>query len=77
MNRSDDKVLAKMNVVIDKAQYEKGRALKEDISPVKKTLQETVATGKVGNLVVDPGYLVFAPQECKYIWKSEIVFKKF
>jgi hypothetical protein len=66
MNRSDDKVLAKMNVVVDKAQYEKGRSLKEDISPVEKTLQETVATGKVGNLAVDPGYLVFTPQECEY-----------
>jgi hypothetical protein len=67
MNRSDDKVLAKMNVVIDKAQYEKGRALKEDINPVEKTLQETVAAGTVGNLAVDPGYLVFTPQECEYI----------
>ena len=77
MNRSDDNVLAKMKVVIDKAQYEKGRALKEDVSPVKKTLQETVATGKVGNLAVDPGYLVFEPQEREYIQKLEIVLKMF
>jgi len=70
-------VLAKMNVIVDKAQYEKGRALKEDVSPVKITLQETVATGKVGNLAVDPAYLVFEPQEREYIQKLEIALKMF
>jgi hypothetical protein len=75
MNRSDDKVLAKMNVIMDKAQYEKGRSLKEDLNPVEKVLQEAVATGRVGNLAVDPGYLVFESQGCEYIYKSKIILQ--
>jgi hypothetical protein len=58
-----------MNVVMDKAQYEKGRSLEEekegDDNLVKKALLETVTTGRVGNLAVDPEYFVFVPQGSK------------
>jgi len=66
-------VLATMNVIIDKMQYEKGRSLKEDLNPVEKVLQETVATGRVGNLAVDPEYLVFESQGREYLYEFKII----
>lgn len=56
-----------MNVILDKAMYEKGRALKDnenDDKSVRRAIEETVTTGHVGALNVDPGYLVFEPQSC-------------
>lgn len=55
-----------MNVVLDKAMYEKGRSLKNDEKSVKKAIEETVTTGHVGALNVDPFYFVFEPQSRTY-----------
>lgn len=55
-----------MNVVLDKAMYEKGRALKTDEKSVRRAIEETVNTGQVGALNVDPAYLVFEPQSRKF-----------
>ena len=59
-----------MNLQLDKAMAEKGRALNTDAEDVDeqvhKVVQESVGTGRIGNLKVDPQYLVFEPQSCKY-----------
>lgn len=58
-----------MNLQLDKAMAEKGRSLSDDTDSndeqVHKLLQESVGSGRVGNLKVDPQYLVFEPQSCK------------
>lgn len=63
--RNDGQVIAKMNLVLDKAMYEKGRALKEDPRTVRKAIEDTVASGHVGALTLDPSFLVFEPMSCK------------
>lgn len=59
-----------MNVQVDKATAEKGRSLSDgpesNDEQVHKLLQDSVGSGKVGNLKVDPAYLVFEPQSCKF-----------
>ncbi|XP_030757105.1 uncharacterized protein LOC115882976 isoform X4 [Sitophilus oryzae] len=60
-------IVAIMNVQLDKAVLEKGRALsssdmKNTDEQVHKIVQESVGSGRVGNLKVDPQYLVFEPQ---------------
>lgn len=59
-----------MNLQVDKAMAEKGRSLSEDADSndehIHKILQDSVGSGKVGNLKVDPAYLVFEPQSRKY-----------
>lgn len=60
-----------MNLLLDKSVVEKGRSLADpDQSQlhnkeVYKTLQDSVNSGRVGNLKLDRGYLVFEPQSCK------------
>ncbi|XP_046483406.1 uncharacterized protein nahoda isoform X3 [Neodiprion pinetum] len=65
LERSDgESILAKMNLILDKNE-EKGRALRpEDTEAIARgALNETLVTGRVGTLRVDPQYLVFkAPQ---------------
>ncbi|XP_046596731.1 uncharacterized protein LOC107220133 isoform X3 [Neodiprion lecontei] len=65
LERSDgESILAKMNLILDKNE-EKGRALRpEDTEAMARgALNETLVTGRVGTLRVDPQYLVFkAPQ---------------
>lgn len=71
-----------MNVLFDKAAYEKGRSLKSDIDNditsedstemkdgkvVKKILKDSLVSGKVGSLSVDPNYLDFEALECNCI----------
>uniref|UniRef100_A0AAR5QG25 Uncharacterized protein n=2 Tax=Dendroctonus ponderosae TaxID=77166 RepID=A0AAR5QG25_DENPD len=54
-----------MNLQLDKAMAEKGRALSEGEDTneqVHKAVQESVGSGRIGNLKVDPRYLVFEPQ---------------
>ncbi|XP_059615678.1 uncharacterized protein LOC132261124 isoform X2 [Phlebotomus argentipes] len=82
--RTSDSVVAKMNVLFDKAAYEKGRNLElrsnflddseseEEMKEgklVKRALLDSVTTGKVGSLSVDPNYLDFEPVE--YITNRE------
>lgn len=61
-----------MNVQLDKAMAEKGRALstnaEETDEQVHKVAQESVSSGRIGNLKVDPQYLVFEPQSSKYFY---------
>lgn len=53
-------MVAKMNLIVDKDEG-KGRALKpEDTEAMARgALKETLSTGQVGSLRVDPQYLVF------------------
>lgn len=80
MHRDDNTVIAKMNVLFDKAAYEKGRSLRVDNdnrigdatddsesvdgSIVKRAIQDSLVSGKVGSLAVDPNYLDFEALEC-------------
>jgi hypothetical protein len=64
-------VIAKMNVLFDKAMYEKGRSLdpksdklvddKDEGKAIEKAIKESLAGGKVGSLSVDPNFLDFEP----------------
>lgn len=81
--REKDTVIATMNVLFDKAAYEKGRSLKADVENdlasedgsgdqkdgkvVKKILKDSLVSGKVGSLSVDPNYLDFEALECKFL----------
>lgn len=80
--REKDTVIATMNVLFDKAAYEKGRSLKPDVGNdimnedgsdmmdgkvVKKILMDSLVSGKVGSLSVDPNYLDFEALECNFI----------
>jgi hypothetical protein len=72
-------VIAKMNVLFDKAMYEKGRSLdtnsnkivdeKDEGKSIEKAIKESLASGKVGSLSVDPNFLEFEPlaSECNKI----------
>lgn len=75
-------MIAKMNVLLDKAVYEKSRPTEvtgkkadpetEDQADshagddIKKALLDSLVSGKVGSLSVDPNYLDFEALECKY-----------
>lgn len=63
-------MVANLNLQLDKSLAEKGRSLSDNTDSndeqVHKILQESVGSGKVGNLNLDPSYLVFEPQSCKY-----------
>lgn len=61
-----------MNVLFDKAMYEKGRSLdtsgnkaadaeKDEGKAIEKAIKESLASGKVGSLSVDPNFLDFEP----------------
>lgn len=63
-------MLAKMNVLFDKAMYEKARSLDtskantdeaDDGKTIEKAIKESLASGKVGSLSVDPNFLDFEP----------------
>lgn len=64
--------MAKMNLLLDKAVVVAGRSLEGSSdasamaaaagSQAERLLQDTLATGRVGALTVDPAYLVFEPQ---------------
>lgn len=69
--RNDNDVIAKMNVLFDKAMYEKGRSLdtnknklvdeKDEGEAIEKAIKDSLASGKVGSLNVDPNFLDFEP----------------
>lgn len=76
-------MIAKMNVLFDKAMYEKGRSLDttsaassnqvdgentkdEEGKSIERAIKESLASGKVGSLSVDPNYLEFEPLASKY-----------
>lgn len=69
--RNDNDVIAKMNVLFDKATYEKGRSLdtnnnkvvdeKDEGKAIEKAIKDSLASGKVGSLSVDPNFLDFEP----------------
>lgn len=69
--RYDDGMIAKMNVLFDKAMYEKGRSLdgndnklldeRDEGKMIEKAIKESLASGKVGSLTVDPNFLDFEP----------------
>lgn len=59
-----------MNVLFDKATYEKGRSLdnnnkvaeeKDEGKAIEKAIKDSLANGKIGSLSVDPNYLDFEP----------------
>lgn len=71
--RNESDVVARMNVLFDKEPYEKGRSLGADTSSrsnklemdegkiIEKAIKESLASGKVGALSVDPNFLDFEP----------------
>uniref|UniRef100_A0A1B0CTC1 Putative drebrin n=1 Tax=Lutzomyia longipalpis TaxID=7200 RepID=A0A1B0CTC1_LUTLO len=82
--KTSESVVAKMNVLFNKAAYEKGRTLIPEIKNndltesedemregkiVKRAISDSLATGKIGSLSVDPNYLDFEPIE--YITNRE------
>ena len=76
IRRNDNDVIARMNVLFDKAMYEKGRSLdtsdnkldeKDEGKAIEKAIKESLASGKVGSLSVDPNFLDFEPLGSKRI----------
>lgn len=65
--RMEDTLVTQMRVLFNKTAYDKGRALNsrsnsidlDDGEIVKRAIRETLTTGKVGSLQVDPNYLDF------------------
>lgn len=69
--RESNNLIAVINLQLDKALAEKGRSLSENdqqMDSLKALLQNSVETGRVGALKVDPGYLLFEPESCKFIF---------
>lgn len=55
-----------MSLQLDKAMVEKGRALSnEEDDQVEKIIRDSLLSGRVGALKVDPQSLVFEPQSSK------------
>lgn len=57
-----------MSLQLDKAMTEKGRSLSHTTDReenVKLLLQDSVKTGKIGRLSVDPAYFVYETESCK------------
>lgn len=82
IRRNDNDVIARMNVLFDKAMYEKGRSLdtsndnklvdeKDEGKAIEKAIKESLASGKVGSLSVDPNFLDFEPLGSKHNWMGE------
>ncbi|VEN42624.1 unnamed protein product [Callosobruchus maculatus] len=65
----DRNLVAAMNLQLERPLADKARALAEDTSAmdekVKRVVRESISSGRIGNLKVDPQYLVIEPQ--KYI----------
>lgn len=70
IRRNDNDVIARMNILFDKAMYEKGRSLDtsdnkldemDEGKAIEKAIKESLASGKVGSLSVDPNFLDFEP----------------
>nr|CAI5819816.1 unnamed protein product [Callosobruchus analis] len=75
----DRNLVAAMNLQLERPLADKARALAEDTSAmdekVKRVVRESISSGRIGNLKVDPQYLVIEPQkfnsfECTYILTS-------
>lgn len=71
-------MIAKLQAMFDKDDYEKGRALSTNTiikdekesemkngEVIKMALLDKIASGKVGSLTVDPQFLDFQALECK------------
>lgn len=61
--REQDNVIVSMELELDKGQFERGRSLEASGSSLERLLQDTVSTGRVGALTLDPNYLVFEPHQ--------------
>lgn len=72
-------MIAKLQAMFDKDEYEKGHALATNTIPqdvkesamkngdiIKMALLDKITSGKVGSLTVDPQFLDFQALECKY-----------
>jgi hypothetical protein len=51
-------VIAQLNVLVDKKQYESVVKDKKDLNSVEHAFEETIASGSVGALQLDPNYLI-------------------
>lgn len=77
-NREGTTMVAKLQAMFDKSDYEKGHALATNMvgddnseaaksgDTVRAALLDKISTGKVGSLTVDPQFLDFEALECKY-----------
>ncbi|VEN42626.1 unnamed protein product [Callosobruchus maculatus] len=63
----DRNLVAAMNLQLERPLADKARALAEDTSAmdekVKRVVRESISSGRIGNLKVDPQYLVIEPQK--------------
>lgn len=69
-------MIAKLQAMFDKDDYEKGYAVATNNIPsekamkdgevIKMALMDTIASGKVGSLTVDPQFLDFQALECRF-----------
>lgn len=76
-----------MNVLFDKAMYEKGRSLdsnnnkvvdeKDEGKSIEMAIKESLANGKVGSLNVDPNYLTFEPLASEYILAYNLILLQY
>lgn len=78
--RENNAAIAKMNVIFNKDQYEKVHGAQSPMDKtisvenaesnageaVRKALLDSLVSGKVGALTVDPNYLNFEALECKF-----------
>ena len=64
--RENDNVIARMNLELDEAKLDRGRSLEDSHESVVQVLNETVISGKVGALTLDPQYLKVEPIQSKY-----------
>lgn len=55
-----------MSLELDEAKLERGRSLEDSHETVVQVLNETVISGKVGALTLDPQYLKVEPLQSKY-----------
>lgn len=71
--RDNNDVLAVMSLQLDKAAMDKGRSLNEvEDEEIEKIIKDSLLSGRVGALKVDPASLVFEPQSSKCIRKKKI-----
>lgn len=55
-----------MSLELDEAKLDRGRSLEDSHDSVVQVLNETVISGKVGALTLDPQYLKVEPLQSKY-----------
>lgn len=67
--RERNDIVAVLNLQLDKAVVERGRALSDETNneeQIEKAVKDSIVTGRVGALKVDPSYLYLESQSRKF-----------